>query len=461
MDILHNYEYFVYIIIFLAVFLEDAAFIGILIPGELAVVLSGILALQGYLQPEICFWTIAIGAILGDSIGYIVGKRTGRDYFINHERLLLLREKHFQKTGELLQEQGGVAIFLSRFVVGLRAIIPVTAGMYGMPYRQFLINNVSGAMAWTVVFTMLGYLLEFCRRLIEMWSGRAGFLALIIIMIPAGFIYIYWTAVRRPGDAVIGAKCPVVVPSTFVVGFNKRHPGIAAFVGKRMAAENFLGISLTMRLVICIILLWIFGELTLDIVISNALVTLDQRVLGIVRNLQTPDRTRLMTFFSAAGGEIVQTAGSIALIIYFSYKRQFTYLITYLSAMIGGSLLVYGMKAATHRIRPIMPVPDVSMGWSFPSGHSMMSLIFYGMITYLVINNICSGRIRTLMAVMGALTIFMIGASRIYLQVHFLSDVLAGYTAGLLWLTACVTALEIYVEKTGKTDKKRLRCLRT
>jgi membrane protein DedA with SNARE-associated domain len=458
MGILRHYENCMYIIIFLVVLLEGAAFVGILIPGELVVISAGYLAFQGYLEPEICFWIIAIGATLGDFTGYRMGKAAGRDYFANHKRLLFLRKKHIEKAEALLKEQGGMAIFLSRFVVGLRAITPFTAGMSRMSYSQFLVNNVAGAIVWTAVYVVLGYLLALSLQLIEMWSRTVGVFVFSIIIIPAGFIYIYWTAVKRPADAFIGSKCAVAVPSAFVGVFHQRYPRTAAFVRKRLATESFLGLNLTIRLVLGIILLWIFGEITVDILISNVLVTLDQRVFENILYFQTPGGTVLMATFSQMGGEIIQTIASIAVIIYLLYKKIFDYMTAYILAMVGGSTMVLGLKACIHRLRPEIPISETSLitasGWSFPSGHSMMSLIFYGMITYLIIRNICSRRFRVMIATVGVFTIFMIGVSRIYLRVHFLSDVVAGYTAGLFWLTVCITALEIYREKICKTNEK-------
>lgn len=448
-----------YIITFIAVFLEGAVFIGILIPSELVVVLSGFLAFQGYLQPEICFWIISIGAVLGDTTGYCIGRASGKDYFTKHKRLFFLRAKHINKTLELLQQQGNVSIFLSKFLAGLRATIPFTAGASGIPYRQFLINSVAGTIIWTAAFISLGLLLGLSWVLIEVWSGKTGAFVFFIVTIIAGFAYIYWTAVKRPADDVIVSKYVVVIPPAFLLRFNQRHPLASAFFGKRLAVDSYLGLNLTTRLVIGIIFLWIFAEITIDILISDPLVVLDQRVLGNIVYFRTPSLTKLMVIFSQAGGEITQTIGAIVLIIYFSYKRRFDYLAAYLAAMIGGSILVFGLKAAIHRLRPLAPASGPVMfnatGWSFPSGHSMMSLLFYGMLTYFLVRNIGSRRFRILIAITGAFIIFIIGLSRIYLQVHFLSDVLAGYAGGLFWLIVCITALEIYREKRDEPDAIR------
>jgi membrane protein DedA with SNARE-associated domain len=87
-----------YLIIFAAAFLESSAFMGLLVPGESVVVLSGFLASQGYLEIGDLLWVVCLGAVLGDSVGYSLGKAIGRSYFERHKRLLFLKEKHLQKV---------------------------------------------------------------------------------------------------------------------------------------------------------------------------------------------------------------------------------------------------------------------------------------------------------------------------------------------------------------------------
>ena len=124
-----------YLIIFVAAFLESSAFMGLLMPGESVVVLSGFLASQGYLEIGDVLWVISLGAVLGDSVGYSLGKAIGRGYFKRHKRLLFLKEKHFQRADTYFQQHGGKTILFGRFVGFLRAMAPFAAGMsQGEPY---------------------------------------------------------------------------------------------------------------------------------------------------------------------------------------------------------------------------------------------------------------------------------------------------------------------------------------
>ncbi len=134
--------------------------------------------------------------------------------------------------------------------------------------------------------------------------------------------------------------------------------------------------------------------------------------------------------------------------IYLLFKKRIDYLLAYVVAILGGTALFFVLKMVIHRVRPISRISLVNVaGWSFPSGHSMMSAIFYGTLSYFVLQKTKSWRLRVLTALAALFVVFLTGFSRIYLQVHYLSDVIAGYAGGLFWLTICLTGFEVYKKK--------------
>src|SRR6185503_3049979 len=107
----------------------------------------------------------------------------------------------------------------------------------------------------------------------------------------------------------------------------------------------------------------------------------------------------------------------------------------------GGELLNFLLKLLFERSRPVFTNPIiVEQFFSFPSGHAMMSMIGYGMLAYFVLLRVSNRWARLAVVLIAAIIIILIGFSRIYLGVHYFSDVLAGFAAGGLWLTACVAA---------------------
>jgi len=436
-----------YLIIFLAAFLESSAFMGLLVPGESVVVLSGVLASQGYLELVDCLLVIALGAVLGDSVGYTLGKVIGRGYFEKHHRLLFLKEKHIHKVDKYFEHHGGKTVFWGRFIGFLRALAPFVAGMSRMPYRSFAFYNVSGGILWSVSFTLLGYFFGQSWQLIEKWSGRAGVFVLFILLVIAGFGYLYRTIVRRQAE-IYGwfmDKYRVFISAPRIKGFIDRHPELVSFIKERLSPASYLGLHLTVGLVISAGFVWIFGGITEDILTGDPFVLVDRWVMNHILYFRTEKVTTFMVVITHLGGGIMVITGSLVIMAYLSFKRRFEYLITYISSIVGGSLLVYVLKMAIHRPRPISETSLIqAWGWSFPSGHAMMSMIFYGMITYLITQDIRSWKLRVFLATAAGFVVFLIGFSRIYLQVHYLSDVLAGYAGGLFWLSICITGLEVY-----------------
>ncbi len=439
-----------YLLVFLGAFLESAAFMGFIIPGETIVVLSGVLAFQGYLDLGDCIVVVASGAVLGDTVGYAVGKAVGRGYFEKHKKLLFLKKKHIERADAYFRRHGGKTVFLGRFASFLRAMVPFTAGISRMPYRRFLVYNVAGGITWAVIYTLLGYFFGQSWQLIEKWTGRAGLFIFFIIILVAGSGCLYKIIVKRQEGLYrwFGEKYTGIVSLPPVRGFIERHPRVVIFIRDRLSPGEYLGLHLTIGLILSVIFVWAFGGITEDVLTGDPLVAVDQWVLHNVRYFRTPAVTDLMVAFSQLGRGAFITAGSLAVTAYFSVKRRFDSLVTYSSAILGGSLLVFILKTAIHRVRPM---PDHALvkvgGWSFPSGHAMMSVIYYGMIAYFVIRGAHSWRLRVFVVIAAWFLIFLVGLSRIYLQAHYLSDVLAGYAGGLFWLSMCITGLEIYKKK--------------
>jgi undecaprenyl-diphosphatase len=132
-------------------------------------------------------------------------------------------------------------------------------------------------------------------------------------------------------------------------------------------------------------------------------------------------------------------------------KRRWIVLCGWLAAFVGAGLLDATLKAVISRPRP--PGAGVfllSSSWSFPSGHAMGSLVGYGMLAYvLVVFRIRGRSMRMGVVIVAAALVVAIGLSRLYLGVHYFSDVIGGYAAGLVWLSACISGLEVARRRPG------------
>ena len=195
-------------------FAEAALFFGFVFPGETAVVVAGVLASQHRVGLPILLVVIAVSAIVGDSVGYEIGRRFG-------DRLLDTRalRKHREKLGtaqDLLRRRGAVAVFIGRFTALLRAMMPALAGSAGMPYGRFLVFNALGGITWGTGFTVGGYLAGTAFEHVAQWAGRV--LAIAVLLLAAGALFTWWLR-RRRREAAEAAEAsagdqdePIAVP---------------------------------------------------------------------------------------------------------------------------------------------------------------------------------------------------------------------------------------------------------
>lgn len=147
-----------YLVLVAIVFTETGLLIGLFLPGDSLLVTAGLLAGTGGLN--IWWLNVLLGAaaIVGDSVGYAIGFRTGPKIF-TRENSLLFSRRHLIRTREFYERYGGKTIVLARFIPILRTFAPVVAGVGRMAYRRFLFYNVFGGIGWVVGLTWAGYLL--------------------------------------------------------------------------------------------------------------------------------------------------------------------------------------------------------------------------------------------------------------------------------------------------------------
>ena len=179
-DLFARYGYFV---IFFGVLLENA---GVPVPGETILLAGAALARFGHLELP---WVILIatcGAVLGDNVGFFIGRRGGRALLVRGRRLGLTADRLAQ-FDTFFARHGAKTIFIARFVTGLRVVGAILAGASTLPWGTFLLFNASGAVAWAATFGTVGYVLGYSWETIERWVGHLG-LALLVVLAIAGLL---------------------------------------------------------------------------------------------------------------------------------------------------------------------------------------------------------------------------------------------------------------------------------
>ena len=178
---------------------------------------------------------------------------------------------------------------------------------------------------------------------------------------------------------------------------------------------------------------WVAQEM-----VEGSTLRFDLAVRGWVHGFASPGMTVTMKAFSFAGSYVLVAAFAIALLIF--WKQRWRRGLTWLLVTMGGALVLdLALKYAFHRPRPVPFFGVAPHSWSFPSGHSLFSFCIYGVLAGLLIARVKSWPLKIAIWCAAAALIGMIGLSRIYLGVHYPSDVLAGYLAAAVWVTAMVS----------------------
>jgi len=146
----------VYLVVAALTFVESAAFVGFVLPGETAMVVAGILAARGNISLSVMLAVAAAAAVSGDQVGYLIGRQLGTR--LREGRLARrIGDGRWDRAEAAVRRHGGWAVLGARWVAVLRALVPTVAGALRMPYRAILAANAIGGVSWSVVAVMIGY----------------------------------------------------------------------------------------------------------------------------------------------------------------------------------------------------------------------------------------------------------------------------------------------------------------
>jgi membrane protein DedA with SNARE-associated domain/membrane-associated phospholipid phosphatase len=433
-------------IVFALPLLESSAFVGFVFPGEIAVLLGGVLAFQHRVSLTAVLAAGISGAILGDTIGYAIGRRYGRRLLSGRVGRLVVRREHVDRAERYLAERGGKAVFLGRFTAALRVMIPGLAGMARMPYRSFAAYNIAGGALWATAMVLVGYLAGASWQRAAHWASRIG-LALLALVVLGFALRVAANATRRRAGRLraVGDRLAATPPAAWV---RRRFPTQLAWLRGRLNPATPDGLALTAALTAAALSAWIFGGLTQDVAAHEGTARLDPGVLAFAVAHRTGWLTAIMHNATWPGSSwVLVPALALATVILLHGRPRAAARPAVAQVWAGflGAVALYLLaKPLVHRPRP--PAADLighASGPSYPSGHATQAIATWGMLAIVAL----AGRSRSPRARVGLLTaaaavVLLVGASRIYVGAHWLTDVLAGYALGAAWL-ALLLALRL------------------
>ena len=183
-----------YLLVGVLAFLETSAFVGLIAPGEVAVVFGGFVAGQGAINAVVLWVIVWFCAAVGDSTGYVLGRKLGRTWALKYGERVGVTAGRFDAVERFFQRHGGKTILIGRFIGFFRSLGPFVAGSARVPYMRFLAASLTGAGLWSAVFVALGYVFwrSFHRALHYVQQGNTVFGALIVVAAAGYGLYRLW-----------------------------------------------------------------------------------------------------------------------------------------------------------------------------------------------------------------------------------------------------------------------------
>lgn len=421
-----------YAVVFAFAFAEGGLLIGLFLPGEGPVLLGGVLAFQGRVSVAAMLLVAAMGAVVGDSTGYWLGRRYGSK--LESTRLgRKVGDHRWKRAKGFLRKHGGKAVFLGRFVSIFRTLVPPVAGMSGMPYRRFVLFNAPAAVLFGVSLVVAGYIAGGSWRVVEGWLGQAS--VVLLVLVAVGVLFALggrWVAghYRRVRELRSAALARPAVRRAL-----DRYDRQISFLYRRFRRGGRLGLVTTIAVGVVIGSGLAFGVL-LEEVLEPETAFFDESILLWLGDHRDPLLTQVMRTITFFGG-VVFTASALAIALLISYLRSDSLkLPAFLTfALIGGVGLSPVVKLVVGRPRPdFSRLVDVGFH-AFPSGHATSAAVLCAALAY-VLTRHQSWRVAVWIWTGAGMSAFLIGFSRLYLGVHWPTDVLAGWFLGLAWVAA-------------------------
>ncbi|HEX5438666.1 MAG TPA: bifunctional DedA family/phosphatase PAP2 family protein, partial [Gemmatimonadaceae bacterium] len=437
---LHSYGY---LAVALLVTLEG---LGLPVPGETALITAAAFAADGNLSIVGVMLASSLGAILGGSGGYAIGRAGGLALIRRHGRWVGISSTRLDKAHAYFDRYGARTVFIGRFVAVLRIVVALLAGVAAMPFGEFTVYNALGGVCWSLIFGSLGYL--FGRNLprLERGLGQAGFvLALLVGLVIMVAVLWKWSEDHREELWQRATRLWARAAESRAFGrIEARHQRARVFLAERFIPGEYLALHAVAGFVLSLVTLAIFAALTEGVFGAGTLARFDMALAITLHQASTPAAAGIARALSTFGTVPVMSVIGIAVAVVLAMRRQHLLLGGWVMALVGSAVLTGVLKLLVHRPRPAF-VPPLAGGaiWSFPSGHALGAVVAYGMVAYLITRSVTGRRAHAVIWIASLLLIAAIGASRLYLGIHYFSDIMGGFAAGTVWLVAIIIGIEV------------------
>jgi undecaprenyl-diphosphatase len=425
-----------YLIVGVFAFAETGAFVGLVVPGETVMLLGGAVAGQGAITIYLLIAIAWFAAWLGDTTSFFLGRRLGREFVLQHGPRFGISHERFERVEDYFSRHGGKTIFIGRFISLVRAFAPFIAGSSGMRYRAFVPYSILGAGLWATAHILIGYFFSRSIETAAKYAGKGAFLLATLIVVVAGTIFLYrhFRVEENRRAAVRWMESHGATRWLVVLG--RRYEGQFRFVWDRVTPGGTFGLEFTSLMATLAVAVFVLVAYTVVIGDDPGPTPGDETAIELAGRLHSgflEGLAKAITFLGS--GAFVWSLTAVCAIL-LGLRRRWPELAVLVAGMALITIGFHEIKATVDRPRPPHRLIDTS-GSSFPSGHAAYSVLYLWLAVTTVLR-LRPGMARAAVVFTAGLVLtILVGLSRVYLNVHYMSDVSAGWALGVAAFSLC------------------------
>jgi len=375
-------------------------------------------------------------AWLGDTTSFFIGRRLGREFVITHGPRFGISHERFERVEDYFSRHGGKTIFIGRFISLVRAFAPFIAGSSGMRYRNFVPYSILGTGLWASAHILVGYFFSRSIDTAAKYAGKGAFLlaTLIVIVVGGVALFRHFRDAENRRAAVRWMEGHAVARRLVLLA--RRYRPQLRFLWDRVTPGGSFGLEFTSLMAALAVSLFVLVAYVGVIGGEPGPTPGDVTAMELAGHLRAGWFTSFTKVFTELGSGVFTWGLAVVCGALFVTRRRWAEFGVLFAGMAIVSFGILELKDAVDRPRPAEPLHHYS-GSSFPSGHAAHSVIYVWLAVTIVL------RLRPGMArgagvvAAGVVLTILVGLSRVYLNVHYLSDVSSGWALGVASFSLC------------------------
>lgn len=415
---------------FFAAFLESLPVLGLIIPGTIVMTAVGAMIGAGWLPGYITLCIAILGAFLGDIIGFSIG------YIFKDKLRQIWPFKQYPKiiaySSDFITKHGGKSILIGRFVGASRSAVPMVAGLLHLSWIRFLIAAFPTAIVWTIVYTLPGILfgafsLDIPSKLLTEY--------LIIGLIILSLLWLSYWLIQRFFNKIYTYYHSKMQQYWHFIQRHSRH-GLVNMIANQQDINSHLQLNRCFLLLICLLL---FVMIAINVYLKTALFSINLPLFNFAQSLRIYHLNSFFVIITLMGSPQSAALVGIGLSGLLAIAKQWRASLHLLAATFMAFFAVTTFKWLQFNPRP-SGFMLTSPSSSFPSGHTTISLVVFGLLTFFTAQYFKN--YRGMIYAITSIFITLVGISRLYLGAHWFLDVLGGVFLGLTLLLLIIVSYQ-------------------